>query len=168
MEQKKIPFFVRLKRAVINFDEYRTFAEEKTRTAVKYFLKLMLIFTIIITIALTVRVLNQVNIIVESLQNDFPEFSFEDDILILEGETTRIVVGDSDGYFGIILDSEESDLSDIDESGDYERIVAFLKDRLIIRDSSQEETEVTYEQLSSQYDLSSMNKSAILEFLLRR
>lgn len=168
MEQKKIPFFVRLKRAIINFDEYRTFSEEKTWTSVKYFLKLMIIFTVIITIALTIRVVNQVNVTTQSLRNDFPEFSFQNNTLVLEGETTRIVKGDSNGYFGIIIDSKENDLNNIDEAGDYQRIIAFLKDKMVVRDTSSVETSMTYEQLSSQYDLSLINKTTMLEILSRK
>ena len=49
MEQKKIPFFKRLKNAIVNFDEYQNFSQEKLGTAIKYFLKLMLIFSILIS-----------------------------------------------------------------------------------------------------------------------
>jgi len=52
METKKIPFFIRLKNAIVNFDEYKTFSEEKVSVAIKYILKLTLIFTFIIAIAL--------------------------------------------------------------------------------------------------------------------
>ena len=49
MEQKKIPFFKKLKNAIVNFDEYQNFSQEKLGTAIKYFLKLMLIFSILIS-----------------------------------------------------------------------------------------------------------------------
>lgn len=55
MENVKIPFFKRVKRAIVNFEKYADFALEKTETAIKYYAKLMLIFSIIISIAFTYK-----------------------------------------------------------------------------------------------------------------
>lgn len=53
MEQVKIPFFIRLKRAILNPEAYSTFMLEKSRESIKYLLKFLIIFTIIISIAYT-------------------------------------------------------------------------------------------------------------------
>lgn len=55
MENVKIPFFKRVKRAIVNFEKYADFALEKTETAIKYYAKLILIFSIIISIAFTYK-----------------------------------------------------------------------------------------------------------------
>ena len=61
MENTKIPFFKRLKRAIVNFESYSEFAVEKMSVAIKYFAKLMIIFSIIISIAFTYKFSNVVN-----------------------------------------------------------------------------------------------------------
>ncbi len=164
METKKIPFFVRLKRAVVNFDEYKTFAEEKTSTAIKYVLKLVLIFSFIITLALTYKIINVANGLIVDFQKEFPDFSFQNNILVMDGENNKVVKGDENGYFGVIVDSEKENLNDVSELGDYQRVIALLKDKIIIKDADNVQTSITYEQLSQNYDLNSINKESILNF----
>lgn len=50
-ENLKIPFFRRVKKAVTDFEAYADFALEKTNLAIKYYAKIMIIFSIIISIA---------------------------------------------------------------------------------------------------------------------
>ena len=38
VEQKKVPFFRKLKNAITNFDEYQKFSKETLGTTIKYFL----------------------------------------------------------------------------------------------------------------------------------
>ena len=152
METKKIPFFIKLKNAIINFDEYKTFSEEKSSLSLKYVLKLVLIFTFIITIALTWKVINEANSLITDFKNECPEFSFQNNILILEGENKKVVKGDENGYFGVIVDSEKEN----------------LKDKVILKDIDNVESSITYEQLGQSYDINSFNKGKILQFLSRR
>lgn len=168
METKKIPFFIRLKNAIVNFDEYKTFSEEKISFAIKYILKLVFIFTFIITIALTWKVVQEANIFINDFKNECPNFSFQNAVLQIEGENKKIVKGDETGYFGFIVDSEKENLSDIQEAGDYQRVIAFLKNKVVIKNVDSVETSAAYEQLNQRYDLSNINKEAILQFLSRK
>lgn len=168
METKKTSFFVRLKKAIFNFDEYKVFSEEKISKSIKYLLKLVLIFTIIISAALTYKIVDEVNKVIVNFKNESPEFSFQDNTLVIEGENKRIVKGDESGYFGLIVDSEKDNLSDIEEINYYQRVVSILKDKIVIRDVEGIESSITYKQLSQNYDLSNINKESILQFLSRK
>lgn len=168
METKKIPFFVRIKKAIFNFDEYKTFSEEKISFAIKYILKLVLIFTFIIAIALTWKVVQESNILINDFKNECPNFSFQDGILQIEGENKKIVKGDETGYFGFIVDSEKESLKDIEEVGYYQRVVAILKDKIVIKNVDNIETSATYEQLIQNYGLNNINKDSLLQFLSRK
>ena len=79
MEQKKIPFFKKLKNAIVNFDEYQNFSQEKLGTAIKYFLKLMLIFSILISAFLTARLYKE----------KYPDFRIQNNTLIIDGENKK-------------------------------------------------------------------------------
>lgn len=61
MEDIKIPFFKRVKRAVVNFESYADFATEKIGVAIKYYAKVMLIFAIIIAIVFSYKFSTIVN-----------------------------------------------------------------------------------------------------------
>lgn len=55
MEAVKIPFFKRVKKAIVDFESYSDFAIEKVSTAIKYFAKIMLIFSLIISIVFSYK-----------------------------------------------------------------------------------------------------------------
>ncbi len=165
MKAKKVSIFKRMKDAVINFDEYLSFSEEKVSIAIKYILKLALIFTLLITIALTIKIVQEANNLIISFQNEAPEFGFQNNQLVIEGENQKIVKGDESGYFGFIIDTQNKDLKEIDETGDYQRVIGFLKDKIVIRDVEGVEASLTYEELSKDYDLKNVNKNSITQFI---
>lgn len=165
METKKVSFFKRAKDAIINFDEYLSFTEEKLSVAIKYILKLVLIFTFIITIALTIKIVQEVNIAIVNFQNETPEFGFENNELIIEGDTQRIIKGDESGYFGFIVDAQNEELSHVEETADYQRVIAVLKDKIVIKNVDGVEASLTYEEIAQDYDLSNVNKNSMIQFL---
>ncbi len=168
METKKIPFFVKLKKSILNVDEYKFFTEEKTTVAIKYAVKLILIFTLIVTIALTGRVIKELNNLIADFQNECPEFSFKDNTLVIEGDNKKIVKSDKTGYFGLIVDNSKENLKDIEESGDYKEVIGFLKDKIVIKDANNAERSLTYENLNENYDLSNINRDTVLQYLSRK
>lgn len=78
MENKKMPFFKRIKNAVTNFDGYSDFAIEKLSVAIKYIAKLTLIFAIIMAILFTYK---------------FPEFINNEEQMQIVTNQLRDVVG---------------------------------------------------------------------------
>ena len=168
MKTKKVPFFIRLKNAITNFDEYKNYLEEKISIAIKYILKLVLLFTLIISIALTYKIANETNKLIIDFQNQCPEFSFQNNILTIEGDNKKIIKGDETGYFGVIIDAEKSDSKDVEEISDYQRAIVILKDKIVIKDVENTEMSTTYEQLSHNYNLNNINKETALEFLSRK
>ena len=56
MNNSKINFFTRIKRAIFNFEEYEKFLLESTKKAIAYYTKIILILTIIVTVALTFKI----------------------------------------------------------------------------------------------------------------
>ena len=54
-------FFTRLKNSVINFEQYINFSSEKITVGIKYFILIMLMFSLILTIAFTYRAYDVIN-----------------------------------------------------------------------------------------------------------
>lgn len=61
MENIKIPFFKRVKRAIVNFESYSNFAVDGFKVALNYIGKLTLIFAIIISIAYAFQFSKMIN-----------------------------------------------------------------------------------------------------------
>lgn len=165
MKTKKTPFFIKLKNSIVNFDEYKNFSEEKISIVIKYILKLALMLAFVVAIALTCKIVQETNILINDFKNESPEFSFQNDTLVIEGDNKKIVKGDEDGYFGFIVDSEKENLKDVEEAGDYQRVIAILKDKVVVKSVDNIEVSNTYKQLGQGYNLNNVNKETVLQFL---
>ena len=165
MEHKKVAFFKRVKNAIIDFDEYKVFAEEKISVAIKYILKLMLIFTLIVVAVMVCQFIKQTNEVKSYIETDFPEFSLQDNTLIIEGDKQRIINGTDDNYFGFIVDGSAENASDIPEANDYQRVICFLKNKVVVRGIDAIESSITYQQINDVYSINDLNKARLLEML---
>lgn len=160
-------FFKRVKNAVINFDEYSKFSEEKIFIGIKYFLKLLIIFTLVITLAISIKMTEVSNEVVSKFKNEFPNFKFEDNILIIEEEQKQFNAIDEWGYLEIIVDSQKENLDEIEDSKQSQMLLAFLKDKIILRNINGIENIATYAEISNNYDLTKVNKQTILDGMFK-
>ncbi len=164
MGNKKIPFFIKLKTAIFNFDKYQGFAEEKLSWSIKYYLKLMAIFIIVISIVLIITFSGLLKRGKEIIANDVPDFNFKNNTLNIEGEEQEILKNDRNGYFCFILSSGKEDISQIENTG-YQTVIAFLKNKVTLRNSDGLERSYSYENISQKYNLGGINKQSVLEFM---
>lgn len=165
MKQKKLNFFKTAKNAIINFDEYKNFAEEKLGITIKYILKLVFIFSLIVSISLTYRITQEINKTIQIYKDECPEFRFENNTLMIDDENKQFIKGDENGYIGILINSEKEKLNEIQETSNYQVVVAALKDKIVIKNYEGVETSITYEQLSNGYDINRINKEEILKVI---
>lgn len=165
MKQKKMGFFRRVKNAIVNFDEYKSFAEEKVWTTIKYIFKIAFIFSLIVSFALTYRVTQEINNALQIYKNECPEFRFENNILVIDSDNKQFVKGDPNGYIGILMNSEKEELKEIQEASNYQVIVAALKDKLILKDLNGTENSITYEKMSKKIDFNNINKQETLNMV---
>ena len=162
MEQKKIPFFKRLKNAIVNFDEYQNFSQEKLGTAIKYFLKLMLIFSILISVFLTARLYKEIETVKTSFTDECPDFRIENNTLIIDGENKKYEKDFGYEALGLIIDSENTDLTE-EQNGQYQRIIAFYKDKMVMK-TLDTKTSMTYEDISKNQNINGLSKQQILDY----
>ena len=138
MEDRKIPFYKRVKLAIFNIEKYQEFALEKTKVAIKYFLKLILFFTAIICVAFTYKYITIAKSAIEILRNDIPDFIFENNELTSNAEEPTILnAGDNDLNYLIIFDTNiTEDSQEFDEylmkAKLYNLGMIFLKDKVIL------------------------------------
>ena len=163
MENTKKSFFIKVKDAIFNFEEYQNFAQENLSTTIKYILKLMLIFSIIISILFTIRTYNEVNNIKEMLKAECPEFKIENNTLTIESENKQYIKEYQDLSFAIIFDSENTEILE-EQKNEYGRIIAILKDKIILLTDGAT-SNITYQQINDQYNISSITKQEVLNYI---
>lgn len=166
MKPKKIRFFKRAKDAIFNFDEYKTFAQEKISISIKYFLKFVLFFSIAMATILIIKTVSTVNKIVIFIENECPEFGFEGNELIVQGENKEFEIGTKEKSFGIVVNSEKENISDVPKANDYEFAIVFLKNKIAFNNEELSNTIILYEGLNQIYSLNNINKQKVIEILL--
>lgn len=167
---KKPNFFQRIKRAIFNIEKYQEFAEEKTIVAIKYFVKLILVFSIIITLATVYKFGTTAEFFIDIFKTDFPNFTFNNNILVAE-KTANVVKEHGNMELSIIVDTEIA--SDDAKVNEYitemtktANSVMFLKDKMILQlDGLSGQATYTYEQLTAGTEIGEFTKQNIEETL---
>lgn len=165
-ENKKISFFKRMIYSIKDFEKYQIFAFEKLSSAIKYFLKLVIIYTIIVAISILPSTIKEVNSGIEFLKNEIPEFEYKDNKLSVKSEEAIIIPNEEDSII-LIVDTNTNEQTKIDEYikkiGGYQNGILLLNDRLVYKQGSSINTNIIpYEQLNSRINISDFTKQEIV------
>lgn len=165
---KKQGFFKSVKNSIFNFDSYQDFALENMKKGIAYFLKLTVLFSIIIAIAFSIL---QVAVTIPNIKNyiesDIPDFSYSNETLDVKSDEAVFIDGIADNVL-IIADTKELDETKINEYKDkinlYDFGILVLKDKIYIKDSytSANMQEVQMSDISSIYGKNEFVKQDIL------
>lgn len=128
MEAKKIGFFTRIKKSIFNFEEYEKFIEEPIKKAFGYFFKLILIFSLLTTIALTYTVNTNIQKIKTAIETEFPNFKVENNTLSIEEQDTFEYYFEDYDFQLIMSETEENYVKN-----DYDNCLIMLKDKIIVK-----------------------------------
>lgn len=172
MEDRKIPFFKRLKLAIFNIERYQDFALEKTSVSFKYFAKLILFFCIIICFAISYEYITMAKTGIQLIKDDIPDFSFENNILEAKSdEATIIEKNDMNINYSIIVDTNVDEESNLVEEytkrvESYDIGFVFLKDKILIKTGLSDQAQsIPYETITSQYGIGKFDKEALVQYL---
>ena len=125
---EKEGFFTRIKKSVFKFEEYEKFIEETLGKAFGYFLKLIALFSLFVTIALIYTLNTNVDNIKEVFETEFPKFKIENNILDIE-EKDSFEYYFEDYDIQIIMNESQSNY----EQNDYDNSLVILKDKAIAK-----------------------------------
>lgn len=136
---KKQGFFMSIKNSIFNFDSYQDFALEDMKRGIFYFLKLTVLFSVIIAIVFSIL---QVVITIPNVKNfiatDIPDFSYSNGILDVKSDETVTIDNIADQVL-IIADTKDLDETKINEYKDkinlYDIGVLVLKDKVYLKNS---------------------------------
>lgn len=156
MQNKKIGFFTRIKKSIVKFDEYEKFMEESLGKAFKYFFKLILMFALFITIALTYNTVKNVNKTVSQFEKEFPEFEIADGTLNVDSEDAFELYVEEYNLQFIMDDTKENY-----EENDYENSIVMLKNSVVM-DVDGYTQEIGYN------DIGDISKQTIIDSMKRK
>lgn len=157
----KIGFFTRLKIAIFKLEDYGTFLGERVSVALKYFFTLILLVSIIISIATTYQISKMTNKLSKYIRDELPDFTYEDGKLDF---SEKVNAYDNDFEMAFIVDTvneiDEKTLSDY-KNNVIEYGIILLADKAIFisEDLSIEEE---YKTLTNEYGMDIKNKSDLI------
>lgn len=163
-EKSKMNFFKRLKTAIFNLDEYGVFIEEKLGVAVKYMFLIILFVSLVMSLVLTYEHTQEIKTGLSYIENEFPDFTFEDNKL----KVNEYVEAYDENYgFGLIVDTTENlSQEKIDEykkkSDEYFNSILVLDDKMIYSVYN-EETEYLFKDFAQVFQTDNATKADILE-----
>jgi len=132
---KKTGFFKSFWYAITNFEKYKEFAYAKGLDVVKYMATILILFSLIITVALTIPAVKTISSGVQYFQNEFPDLNYsegkltvhsEEPIYLEDKELDAVAVIDTDAT----LEEQEKYLED--EKGHTTSFLVF-GDKLVVK-----------------------------------
>lgn len=144
--------FTKIKKAIFKFEEYEKFIEEPSKKAFSYFLKLIAIFSLFVTIALTYTLNTNVSNIKTLLGTEIPQFKIENNVLDIEEKESFEYYFDDYGI-QLIMNETQSNY----EQNDYINSLSLLKDKVIIKYSGITQ-EIGYN------DIGTLSNKTIIDF----
>ena len=167
---KKDGFLKTVLKSIKDFDKYEQFALEGTGRTCIYLLKIVLIITLIIVAILIYQFANTFKSALIYFNDNVQEMTYENGILSLNSNQKLEAEPNNSIAQKIIVDT--SNLSDEqinqykEQLGELRSGILFLKDKVIIKNEMLTSiTETTYTDLLSQYNITSLDKQTILDYI---
>ena len=169
-EFKGSGFFKKVWYSIVKFEKYPEMSAEGVPSALRYLAKIMAIFAVIISIAITIQLYQTVQSGIKYIENDLPNFSYKDGILTVDSnEAITIdkvkVVGKV--IIDTITENEETVNQYKNRITNEEYGIIILKDKMIIKNIvSSGEVTYNYKEIlsSSGSNITEFTKQDIINF----
>lgn len=162
-------FFKRIITSIKDFDKYIEFAVERMGTAFKYLLKLILLFSIVVSIAFTYKFVNAVNNGMQYFKNEIPEISYTEGELSIESKNPIIIENSEEilQYVAIDVNAEEqAQLDYFSKLKNYDNAIVFLKDKMYLKNNMlSEPMAYSYKKIANQYGIGNFNKAQLIDYI---
>ena len=175
MEKEKLSFFKKLKISIFDFDGYHDLAAEKISRTIGYIVLLMLIFSIVISLAYTFKFNQIINGIANYIDTEISEISYENyNVNIVPKNEEEITKIDGDSLDATIIintqtDEEQKINKTIDDIKSQKNGILILKDRIIIKNEIMNDTiEYSFKDLFETYNINEISKTEVLNYLNRK
>lgn len=139
-KEKEKSFFKKLIISIKDFEKYPELASKRWGIVISYLIKLLAIFTIIVSYAITYKISNGLQNTIEHIKNDIPEFVFENGKLKFQTDSPIIFENVDNLLKTIIIDTleiNEEKLNNYKETlQKSENGIVLMQDKLLIKTRS--------------------------------
>lgn len=166
-EEKETSFFKKVIISIKNFEKYPELASKNYKVVLSYLIKLLAIFTIIVSLASIFTLSKEIDSCLEFVKNEVAEFSFKDNQLNIESKIEKqnlsnlinTVIIDTNNITDETLENYKNTLQK-NEIG-----IAFLKDKLLIKTQvTNGIIEYSYSAITDTYKIQEFNKQEMLQY----
>ena len=166
---KKTNFFKESFKSVKDLDKYEDFAGEQPKVAFKYLLKLVLVFTIIVTAFYSYKIVDSLNNMYSNLKDVLPEFSYSNGQLTVNGEQPIILEQFEESIGKVIIDTnivEDATVKYEEEIKQSTVAVLMLKDKVIMTSNGTAgQVMYNYSDLTTAYGLTEFTKQDLINYI---
>ena len=167
--KKKTNFFKEALKSIKDLDKYEDFALELPKNSFKYFLKLVLVFAVIITLFYSYKMVTNLNEIYSGLKQSIPEFSYSQGNLNTDIQEPVYINGYEDIIGKIIIDTNLEDI----QTDKYEEIIKengvvilALKDKVIITgNKTSGQLMYKYTDIAGRYNITELTKQDVVNYI---
>lgn len=167
---KNNSFFKELFVSIKDFDKYQDFAVHKVSKEIIYILKLIAIFTFIISLAFTFKMHIEKNKLVKYINENISDVKFENEKLSVNNDE-KVILEDVDLVnMAIFIETRQLNEEEIkiykEKLDDYSNGILLLNDKMIVKtEINNGYTDFLYSDIVKQYDIESFNKQDLLNVL---
>lgn len=167
---KNNSFFKELFASIKDFDKYQDFAVHKVSKEIIYILKLIAIFTFIISLAFTFKMHIEKNKLVKYINENISDVKFENEKLSVNNDE-KVILEDVDLVnMAIFIETRQLNEEEIkiykEKIDDYSNGILLLNDKMIVKtEINNGYTDFLYSDIVKQYDIESFNKQDLLNVL---
>ena len=166
MTTKETSFINRFISSIKDFEKYPEMAAKPFSSVIKYWLQLMLIFTLVVTMVSVYKLSISINNGIGYFKTEIPELSFVDGTLNVDSEE-KIEIRPETVIDLLIIDTNDIKQEQVDNYTNKIQSenagVIFLKDKLIVN-LGRGVISYSYKDLASMYNINDMNKQYIINY----
>lgn len=159
IEELKLKFFKRLKISIFNIEHYHLIAADGWKRGLKYLIKLIILFSIILSIFITSKIYKSINDFAKYANDNIPDFRIENNELIIDSDAPIVIEKNNQLNLKIIIDNKKSPEEYMDELDNNEENIIFVgKNKTVLRTYFDGEIAYSYEEIEG-----SIEKDELLE-----
>lgn len=171
-ENKKVKeegFFRTVLKSIKSFEKYEDFGLEGMGKTSIYLVKIVAIFTLVITIMSIYNFSNSLNVAISYFGENVKSLTYEDGVLQVNDNEKLEISSQSNITGKIIVDTSELTEEQINEYRENLKNenngIALLKDRIILKNEMLSAiSEASYKDFFAEYNITSLNKQAVLDY----
>lgn len=172
MKEKKLSFFKKLKTSIFDFDGYQELAAENISRTIGYIVLLMLIFSILTSLAFLYNFSQQVADVKDYINNEISEIKYENyQLTVIPNNGEEITEIDNEELgVKVVINTQTEDQEKIQKSiNDIESRnngILILKDKIIVKSGIiTKPLEYSYKDISETYNINKIDKNEVLNLL---